>query len=78
MILTNQFSEIGVYWEQNNNNEIDIVAVNEIEKKAIIAEVKLNKSKISMNVLQLKAVKLVENNLQNYDIDYQALSLENM
>ena len=78
MILTNQFSEIGVYWEQNNNNEIDIVAVNEIEKKAVIAEVKLNKSKISMNILHLKAVKLVENNLQNYDIDYQALSLENM
>ena len=78
MILTNQFSAIGTYWEQNNNDEIDIVAVNEIEKKALIAEVKINKSKISLNVLQLKAVKLIENNLQNYEISYQSLSVDDM
>jgi hypothetical protein len=78
MILTNQFSAIGAYWETNNLNEIDIVAVNDNEKKAVIAEVKLNKSKISVNVLQNKSVKLIENNLQYYDIEYKSLSVADM
>jgi len=40
-------SAIGSYWESGNQNEIDIIAINEYEKTAIIAEVKRQKDKIS-------------------------------
>ncbi|WP_206732363.1 DUF234 domain-containing protein [Halarcobacter bivalviorum] len=43
------FSNLVSYWERNNQNEIDIVAIDEIEKKLLICEVKLNEKKINYN-----------------------------
>ena len=40
------YSMVGNYWEKGNLNEIDLVAINELEKKIIFAEVKLNKKKL--------------------------------
>lgn len=50
-------SAIGSYWESGNRNEIDIVAINEYEKTAIIAEVKRQKDKISLEIFREKAKK---------------------
>jgi len=41
-------SHIGAYWETGNQNEIDIVALNEQEKTAFIAEVKRNPENIRL------------------------------
>ncbi len=38
-----QYSSIGTWWERGNQNEIDIVAVNDLEKKVLFAEVKRKK-----------------------------------
>lgn len=59
---TGQFNQIGSYWEKGNSNEIDIVAINDQEKKIVLIETKLNKSKINLKKLQARA----ENLLQQY------------
>ncbi|GHT14670.1 ATPase [Bacteroidia bacterium] len=71
-------SAIGAYWESGNQNEIDIVAINEYEKRAIIAEVKRNAEKININTLQEKAKTLVSKQLLDYSIEYRGLSMEEM
>ena len=70
-------SLLGSYWETGNRNEIDIVAINEYEKTALIAEVKRNKDKIDLKILKDKSVSLVKN-FAGYKINYQGFSLENM
>ncbi|MDR2085661.1 MAG: ATP-binding protein [Dysgonamonadaceae bacterium] len=70
-------SAIGSYWETGNQNEIDIVALNEYEKRAIIVEVKRQSEKINLNTLQNKSKNLIDK-LKGYDIEYRALSIENM
>jgi len=75
--LTHQYSQIGNYWERGNQNEIDIVALNEMEKTMLIAEVKLNPKKISIQGLQKKAQKLMDKH-QDYEINYSAFSLDDI
>ena len=72
-----QFSEIGTFWDKKNQNEIDIVAINELEKRVLFAEVKLNKSKINLNDLREKS-KVLDSHLNGYIKEYLALSLEDM
>jgi AAA+ ATPase superfamily predicted ATPase len=68
---------IGSYWEPGNRNEIDIVAINEHEKTAIIAEVKRQAKNIDMYALKKKAVNLAAN-LKGYAIDIRGLSIDDM
>lgn len=70
-------TQIGNFWDKKGVNEIDIVAIDAIRKKAIIAEVKRNKNKINISELKDKASKL-ENNLSKYKIEYRGLSLEDV
>ncbi len=70
------FSQISSYWDKKGN-EIDIVAINELEKCALIAEVKLNKSKININLLKTKALSL-KDDLSGYDLEFAGYSLEDM
>jgi AAA+ ATPase superfamily predicted ATPase len=73
----NNLSQIGSYWETGNQNEIDIVALNEYEKTAIIAEVKRQSKNINLNILEKKAENLVVN-LKGYTIDFRGFSIEDM
>jgi len=75
--LSHQYSQIGNYWERGNKNEIDIVAVNEIEKTMLIGEVKINPKKISLKKLQEKAKRLIDK-FQDYKVDYRGFSLEDI
>lgn len=77
LIESKNFNLIGNYWENNNQNEIDIVAVNELKKECVIAEVKRKKDKILISKLQEKAQKL-QSKLSDFKIEYKALSLEDM
>jgi len=71
------FSQIGSFWDRKNENEIDIVAINELEKKALIAEVKLNKTKINLNILKEKA-KVLMPYLNGYEIEFKGFSVEDI
>lgn len=72
-----EFSQLGTYWDRKNNNEIDIVAVNEQEKRVVFAEVKVNKSKISLAELQRKS-KVLDSYLTGYSKEFLGLSLDEM
>lgn len=75
--LSQQYSMIGTYWERNNDNEIDIVALNEIEKSMLIAEVKLNPKKIDLDLLKNKSIKLTQG-FKSYAIKYMGYSTVDM
>ena len=70
-----QYNIVGSYWERGNQNEIDIVAINELEKIALIAEVKRNPANIRLSRLQEKAEKLRQQ-LKGYDVRFEGFSLE--
>ncbi|MGE4347070.1 MAG: ATP-binding protein [Flavobacteriaceae bacterium] len=77
LTIEENLSVIGSYWEKENKNEIDIVALNELKKTAIIAEVKRNPKKINLNILKQKSEKLTQQ-LINYKIEYRGLSINEM
>lgn len=77
LISTKQYNKIGSYWERNNQNEIDIVAINDIEKKVLFAEVKRNQDKINIEKLIEKSQNLLPQ-FSGYQIDYQGFSLKDM
>ena len=71
------FTKIGSYWERNNQNEIGIVAIDDIDKKLLICEVKLNEKRLSHNDLVIKAQNLVKE-YKGYEIEYKLLSLKDI
>lgn len=77
MIDSKQFSDIQGYWNNKGENEIDIVAVNDYEKQLLFCEVKRNKHKISLPLLEKKAIDIVKK-YPKYEIQYKGLSLEDM
>jgi hypothetical protein len=70
-----RYNRIGSYWERGNKNEIDLVAVNDLRKELVIAEIKRNKSRISLPALQKKAERLLQG-YEGYQVEYRALGLE--
>jgi len=72
-----QFSHVGNYWKRGNKNEIDVIAYNELTRKAIIGEVKINPKNISLDVLRLKAQEITKE-LGSYDISYRGYGLEDI
>ena len=70
-------TEIGSYWDSKGENEIDIVALNDLDKTSIIAEVKRNAKKIDMVKLETK-VKSIQKHLAKYKTDIIGLSMDNM
>jgi AAA+ ATPase superfamily predicted ATPase len=71
---TGRFNEIGAYWERDNQNEIDIVAINEMEKRILIAEIKMNKKRINLDVLTARAQPLLKH-YPDYTPMFLALSI---
>jgi len=77
IIKENNFSAIGSYWEKGNTNEIDIVAVNELEKTLLFVEVKRKSDKIQLDTIRQKSRDLIQK-YKNYTIEYKGLSLNDM
>ena len=65
------------YWDRKGENEIDVIAVNEFEKQLLIGEVKRNKSRINLHVVENKAADIVRK-YADYQIEYKGFSLEDM
>jgi uncharacterized protein len=74
------FTKIGAYWDRKGEIEIDFIAVNEITKKAKIAEIKRKKNSISIEKLRTKANNMLNSTkaLKDYTIEYEELSLEDL
>lgn len=72
-----KYNTIGTYWERNNQNEIDIVAVNDRDKTVLFAEVKKNGQKINNKLLKEKSAKLTPK-FHGYKVEYRGFSIDDM
>jgi len=74
---TGKFNQIGSYWERGNLNEIDLVAINDMKKIIVLADIKLNKSKLNIGVVKDKAKELLSF-YPGYQVEWAGLSIENI
>ena len=54
MVDSKEFSDIQGYWNTKGEDEIDIVAINDFDKRLLFCEVKRNPKKIDLSVLETK------------------------
>ena len=72
-----KYSEIGNYWEKGNQNELDLICVDELNKKIVLGEIKMNKQKVNMSILNIKSKTLIKK-YDGYDIEYIGLGLQDV
>lgn len=77
---TGRYTRIGGYWDRKGENEIDLIAVNEIEKIAEIYEIKRNPKRYSEATMYEKQEYLLHNckELNGMNISCAPLTLEDM
>ena len=74
------FTRIGSWWDRKGENEIDIVAEDELSKRALFAEVKRDGERISLEGLREKSEVFMRSTgkFSGWRIEYKALSLCDM
>lgn len=77
---TGRYTRIGGYWDRKGENEIDLIAVNEIDKIAEIYEIKRNPKRYSEATMYEKQEYLLHNckELNGMNISCAPLTLEDM
>lgn len=70
-------TEVSHWWDKNSDNEIDVIAVEKLDKRVTVGEVKRNKKKISMQTLEDKFAN-IRAHFRGYDIQFVSLSLSDM
>lgn len=75
--LSGDYTSVGSYWERGNRNEIDIVAIDEIHRKILMAEVKMRKRSFRPALLRESARTLVSR-FADYKAEYRSLSLDDI
>lgn len=76
-IQTGCYTRIGNWWNRRGESELDMVAINEFDKRAVIAEIKRNSKKLNLAELQQKVSEL-PSDFSQYQIELKLLSLEDM
>jgi len=73
-------TRVGGFWDKKGETEIDLIVVNELEKRAEIIEVKRNHENIRIEKLREKAYRFMQQTgeLKDYNILYRGLSLKDM
>ena len=80
LIERQDYTRIGGWWDRKGENEIDIVAENEMNNEATFFEVKRKAANIDIEVLKQKAAAFLRatGEFKGYDISYKALSMDDM
>lgn len=74
-----QFNRIGGYWDNKGENEIDIVAINDLEKRILVVEVKRQKKRFKPQVLADKTNHLLQKiNCSGYQVKQECFALDNL
>ena len=69
---------VGNYWDRKGMNEIDLIALNDIDKTALVAEVKRNADRYNPKLLQEK-FKSIRSNFGKYnEVQLIGLSMQDM
>jgi len=69
-------TNIGSYWDRKGQNEIDIIALNDIDMTATVVEVKMDPKKADLKGLAEKAETIYD--LKEFKVEYKVLSLKDM
>jgi AAA+ ATPase superfamily predicted ATPase len=72
-----RITNIGSYWDSKGENEIYIIALNDLDKTALIGEVKRNPQKIDLTILADKA-NSIKKEIAQYRVELKGYSLEDM
>ena len=80
MIESEEYTQIASWWDRKGENEIDLIAVDELEQKVTFYEVKRQAKDINLGILKDKAEHFFQatGKFKKYDIGYQGLSMEDM
>ena len=75
-----QYTRIGTWHDRRGENEIDIIAADELNKKAEFIEVKRQRRNIDLSILRAKADVFLSatKKFGNYDITFRGLSLDDI
>ena len=75
-----EFTRIGRWWDRKGENEIDMIAEDELTDSAIFYEIKRQMDDISLGVLKQKAEVFLQatGQFKGYKISYKGLSMEEM
>lgn len=76
-VESGEYNIVTGYWGKDEKDEIDIVAVNETERKVVICEVKRNPDKIDLKTLTAKAHAITHHH-NGWEIELRAISLNDM
>ena len=68
---------VGNYWDRSGQNEIDMIAINEIDKTAVVAEIKRQRKKFSPTELDEKVTTLSKE-LAKYSVRQIGLCMDDM
>lgn len=74
------YTRIGGWCDRKGENEIDIVAENELNNEATFFEVKRKAANIDIEVLKQKAAAFLRatGEFKGYDISYKTLSMDDL
>ena len=77
LIEKHQFTRIGNWWDRKGENEIDLIAENELDSTAVFFEIKRKAANIDLTVLEEKAATFLRatGQFKGYTLSYQGLSL---
>ncbi len=79
LIESKQFNRIGSYWDKKGENEIDLVAINDADKRLLIVEVKRQSKRYSQSKLLMKSAQLLSKlKLKGYKIEHRCFALDNI
>ncbi len=80
LIESHAYTRIGGWWDRKGENEIDLIAEDELSNKATFFEVKRQAKNIDLRVLEEKSVVFlrVTGEFKGYDINYKGLSMQDM
>lgn len=70
-------TEVSHWWDSKNENEIDLIAIEKLDRRATVAEVKRNPHKYNARVLEDK-YQHIKSNLRGYQVELKGLSMEDM
>jgi AAA+ ATPase superfamily predicted ATPase len=80
LIAEQEYTRIGGWWDRKEENEIDMIAENELDDKAVFFEVKRKAENIDLDVLKAKSQAFLKSTgeFKDYDIAYKGLSMADM
>lgn len=80
LIESQSYTQIGSWWNRKGEDEIDIIAIDDLGKKIEFYEVKRQKSEINLSILTEKSRHFLESNGQfnDYEVVLKGLCIEDM